>query len=150
MNQAKYAEDAQYWAKLLESVVNGSSPADFRPWLNTSYSNYAPGDDSIVIFSLFSAARAKGLSIQQRLDLPLERPWLEMHSRVASGEPGRPIKHLVIDCSRHPTIESFIRETVKFWFLSEIESFFCSTIAEQGHSAAPDHPNESPRTPPRP
>lgn len=129
MNLSEYEGHVRYWTELFQGVTRNGEVKDWQPWMNINYTDYVLGDDEIVIFSLYSPSKAKGLSVQQRLDLPLGRPCVEMLTRIASRESGHPIKHLVINCSRDPATESFVRDAAKLWLLSEIENFFCSTEA---------------------
>lgn len=140
MDNDSYERNVRYWSQLFEDVVRNSDAKDWQPWLNTSYSNYVSGDDEIVIFSLYSPTKAKGLSVQQCLDLPIGRPCVEMLTRIAHRESGHPIKHLVINCSRDPVTELLVREAAKLWLFSEIEYFFCSTETANASNARPEPP----------
>lgn len=132
MDEISYQKDVQYWRHLLEDAMRGSCVNDVKAWLNTSYTNYAPGDDFVLIASLYSPSKSKGLSVQQYLKAPVGAPWLKVFSRVAAAETGRPIKHLVINCARDLEVESLIRAAVKLWFHTETENLFCSTESENG------------------
>jgi len=123
MDIENYSRSASHWAEVFASAISGAS--GWRPWLNTGFENYVPGDDEIVIFSRYSPALKKGFSIQQRVQSGEGSPTVKAITRTALAESEDPITHLVICCSIDRLSDPLVRELLRIWCLSDVRLIHC-------------------------